>query len=235
MIRIAFHLVYLLDCLRPSSRAVTDGSYVPVGMLSLALVLHVSWFRGGLNGYIKRQKLSRKGRKIRSSEVTEEEEEMVELLNDPIVDTAATFDPTIPSNTLPSTPPLLAARATADDDDSPLLTPFTPGTTPMTLRDSYLFTSLPTNLQSLTIPTFPTLPTVSIPSIPSLSDLTANLPLAAREFGFKEAVKNRWEEGRGRLGELRMAGGGAMGMLRRRAGGAEVPSTADQGRVAPVH
>ena len=54
VIRLAFHLGYLVDCLRPSTRATMDGSWVPTGVMSLAFILHASWFHGGVKGYLKR-------------------------------------------------------------------------------------------------------------------------------------------------------------------------------------
>lgn len=84
---------------------------------------------------------------------------------------------------------------TGTPDDSPLVTPYTPSVTPMSLRDSYL----------------PTLgiPTLSLPALPSF-------PTTDRNFGFKDAVKSRWEERRVVLGGVNLnLQQGAMNLRRR--------------------
>ena len=150
-------------------------------MLALAGILHVSWFRGGVSGYIKRQRATKQGR---VAEKTTDE---------PLVDAAVKVDPTVLS-TLPS--PMLTA---ATPDDSPLITPYTPSQTPMSLRDSYIF-------PTITMPTMPNLPTMSIPTIPTLSDISAAFPKSLHadnlNFGFKDAVRTRWDEGRGKFAGL---------------------------------
>lgn len=205
-------------------------------MLSLALVLHASWFQGGLTGYLKRRRgaLRKKGVKAVQEEVALEKEnheagETSVLIsnydadNDPINDVpslvpvSSAAKSIAPSGLLaPSTPP-----AALTPDDSPLVTPYTPSQTPLTLRDSYIF-NVSVQLPNITIPTLPNLPTVSIPSIPSLSDFAAVLPLLPvrpdLNFGFKDAVKNRWEEQRGRFTGMGIGRGGSMMALRRRGG-----------------
>ncbi|ORY28305.1 hypothetical protein BCR39DRAFT_535393 [Naematelia encephala] len=179
LLRILFHAILLIDCARPSSRLITDDSWMPTILLALSGALHVSWFRGGLNGYLKRRATDKSKSKSKAKR-----------LDEPLVDTAIAFDPTVLDSTLPlpGTP-----------EDSPLVTPYTPSQTPMTLRDSYIFTNLPA------LPAIPAI--ISLPTIPPLSELTA--------AGFKDAVRNRWEEQRGRFTR-----GGALGGLglRRRKG-----------------
>jgi hypothetical protein len=187
LVRIAFHAVLLIDSLRPSSRAITDGSWVPAILLGLAFILHASWFRGGLHGYLKRRRAPEKGSLEDSKSV-----------NESCVDAAIRLDPTILANTLPS------ETVPATPEDSPLVTPYTPSQTPICLRDSYIFPNLP----NITIPTMPNLPTVSIPNIPTLYDLTAAFPTQNINFGFKDAVKSRWDEQRERLGAMGNRGRG---------------------------
>jgi hypothetical protein len=96
-------------------------------------------------------------------------------------------------------------------EDSPLLTPRTPSITPFSLRDSYLSTlAIPNlSLSSLPIPSFPT---------------------TERNFGFKDAVKSRWEEQRVALGEVNLnLQAGAMNLRRRF--GREVVSQGTSGNV----
>lgn len=186
MIRIAYNAVFLADCLRPSSIAITDGSWVPSTMLFLAGALHVSWFRGGVLGYLKRR------RAYGGKSVTQPAPP--KTVGEPVVDAAATLDPSIPSTTLPSTP-----------EDSPLVTPRTPSITPMSLRDSYLPT--------LAIPSLP-LPKVAVPSLPYLSDLNITLPTRDINFGFKDAVKQHWGDRRTALEGIGLNLGG-LGLRRR--------------------
>ena len=195
-LRIVFHAVLLLDCVRPSSRAVTDGSYIPSLMLATAGALHALWFHGGVRGYLKRQRALTKG--VATEKKT---------IDEPVIDTAITADPTL-WETLPS-----ASSGEFTPEDSPLITPYTPSQTPMTLRDSYLF-------PNISIPTMPNLPTVSIPAIPTLSDITAALPKSLNaehlnfafpenlNFGFKDAVKVRWDEQRGKFAGIGNRGRG---------------------------
>lgn len=96
----------------------------------------------------------------------------------------------------PSTPALTALSpdlGPLTPDESPLVTPHTPSQPAIYVRDG-LF-------PNITIPTMPNLP---IPNIPKLSDMAAAIPQAKESlnslnFGFKEAVKERWEEQRVRL------------------------------------
>lgn len=66
--RIIFNSVLLIDALRPSSRALTEGSWVPATILGLALVLHASWMRGGVVGYLKRRSKARAAAKQLAAE-----------------------------------------------------------------------------------------------------------------------------------------------------------------------
>ncbi|OCF71661.1 hypothetical protein I204_07721 [Kwoniella mangroviensis CBS 8886] len=101
--RILFHSIYLIDCARPSSRAFMGNSWVPTIMLGLALMMHLSWFKGGVTGYIKRQKKSSHKRTIMVDE-------------DPIIEMVSTVDSTISSDVLPSS---------STPYESPLVTPHT--------------------------------------------------------------------------------------------------------------
>jgi len=173
LIRILYNAVLLIDCLRPSSRAVVGGSWVPAASLFMAGSLHVSWFNGGVIGYIKRQKTHARSK-------TE------------VIDTGEGSIPIDSPNLAPDTP-----------EDSPLLTPCTPSITPLSLRDSYL-------------------PALAIPSI-SLSSLPIpSFPTTERNFGFKDAVKSRWEERRMALGDINLnLQAGAMSLRRRFGSGPE--------------
>jgi len=173
VIRLAFHLGYLIDCLRPSTRTTMDGSWVPTGVMSLAFVLHASWFHGGVKGYAKR---ARKATETPAADTTTEAN--------------ATADADA-AESVPGTP-----------EDSPLVTPHTP-------RSSAIL-SLPALAAIPQLPNLAQIPTVSIPSF---SELTAALQsrehLAAE---FKHAVKNRWEEQRGRFTEMRRGAGEGMNL-----------------------
>jgi len=139
----------------------------------MAGCLHVSWFHGGVIGYIKRQKTHARSK-------TE------------VIDTGEGSIPIDSPNLAPDTP-----------EDSPLLTPRTPSITPLSLRDSYL-------------------PTLVIPNI-SLSSLPLpSFPTTERNFGFKDAVKSRWEERKVVLGEVNLnLQAGAMSLRRRFGSGQE--------------
>lgn len=191
VLRIAFHTVYLADCMRPSSRLVTNDSWLPSILIALAGVLHVAWFHGGLNGYLKRKRSAKK-------------QSLVETLDQPI-DTLVKVDPTI-LEALPTTP------EAQTPDDSPLVTPHTPSIAPMSLRDSYLF-------PNITMPTMPNLPTMSIPAISSMSiptiltfsDMAAAFPKSLNTEhlgGFKHAVRLRWDEQRGMFAGMSPRGRG---------------------------
>ena len=207
--RILFHAIRLVDTARPSNRAVMGDTWLPTNLLFLAGVLHVSWFRGGLSGYLKRQRAAEKGRMADKS------------FDEPILDSAIQVDPSIASH-IPSTTPALGTP-----EDSPLITPYTPSQTPMSLRDSYLF-------PGISIPTLSDLPTVSIPTF---SDITAALPKSLNKenlnFGFRQAVKTRWEEqremfvGMGARGRGMGLNLGGMSLRRRGAG-----STMAEGEVS---
>jgi hypothetical protein len=158
-----YNAVLFIDCLRPSSRAVVGESWVPAASLFLAGCLHVSWFQGGVAGYLKRQS--------KQSKIKEEPVEVLTNLNPPEISPAGT------------------------PDESPLVTPYTPSITPMSLRDSYL-------------PTL-AIPSLSLPALPSF-------PTTDRNFGFKDAVKSRWEERRVVLGGVNLnLQQGAMNLRRR--------------------
>jgi hypothetical protein len=173
------------------------NSWVPPIMLAVAGALHVMWFNGGVKGYLKRQRASRKAAKE------------TKAIQQP---TQASLTDVLPESIEPKPSPNAITP-----QDSPLVTPYTPGTTPMTLRDSYLFPNL-SNLPNVSIPTIP-----SIPSIPTFADFTAALPKSLApenmNFGFKDAVKNRWEEQRGRFEQVRGRGMGltlgGLGLRRR--------------------
>ncbi|KAK4687042.1 hypothetical protein P7C73_g3077, partial [Tremellales sp. Uapishka_1] len=184
--RIAFHAFLLAHCALPSSRAITDGSWVPTAMLALAGVLHVGWFRGGVIGYLKRQR--RSASKAAPKPTSELKEDSMAL------------------------PPLV------DDDteESPIVTPYTPSQTPMSLRDTYF--PIPT----ISIPTMPNLPTVSIPSLPF------NIP---NGDGFKDAVRGRWEELEEKGGSFMRDRGRDLenlGLKKRRVGKAEIRIAGDE-------
>lgn len=169
---------------------------MPGVTLSLALILHVSWFRGGLHGYLKRQRAAAKSQsQSRKSEAVTTSASKArtgeQIMDDALIDSATKIDETIPANTLPPAP---STSNLGTPEDSPLVTPYTPSHTPFSLRDSYVFPNLP-----ITMPTMPHLPTVSIPAL-SLSDMS----------GFKDAVRSRWEEQRGMFAAVR--GGRGMGL-----------------------
>lgn len=189
-IRILFHLGFLLDTIRPSSRAMMGGTWAPVIMLSLALILHVSWFKGGSMGYIKRQKASRKIKALNDREKSSLPSHRDRLQ--------------VPGHDVDTTPELVPT--TLSPEDSPLTTPYTPGTTPMTLRDSYIIPTL--TLPKLSqLPQFPPLP-AAISNMPMFQDFSERV----KEMGvgeFRDAVKTRWEENRERfsLGAMGLRGG----------------------------
>jgi hypothetical protein len=164
LIRILYNAVLLIDSLRPASRAIVGGSWVPAASLFLAGCLHVSWFQGGVAGYLKRHRKQNTMVKQDPANVPKELD---------------------PSEISPAGTP----------DDSPLVTPYTPSITPMSLRDSYL-------------PTL-AIPSLSLPALPSF-------PTTDRNFGFKDAVKSRWEERRVVLGGVNLnLQQGAMNLRRR--------------------
>ena len=197
-------------------------------MLSLAGLLHVAWFRGGVSGHIKRHRAAKKSR-VNDA-----------VLSEPILSAAVKLDPSVVT-TLPS-----ATYDSGTPDYSPLLTPYTPSQTPMTLRDAYLFPSISMpnipNLPNMSIPAIPSLS--AMPNIPSLSEFTAALPMSLNtehlNFGFKDAVKLRWEEQRGRFAGVSSTGRGmvlnlgGLGLTRRGAAEAGEAGTAKQSKLTPT-
>ncbi|TXT10366.1 uncharacterized protein COLE_04300 [Cutaneotrichosporon oleaginosum] len=193
--RILFNTWLLADCARPTSRAVTEGSWIPTVILGLALTLHASWMQGGVRGYLRRRSKAAKAAKEVEAAWVAVPEQKTPLL----APTTPALEATTPSLN-PVTP-----------DESPLVTPHTPGQPVTMIRDNFF--------PNITIPTMPNLP---IPAIPTLSDMAAALPQAKAnlnqlQFGFAEAVNRRWEEHREKLA----ARGGALAargeaLLRRR-------------------
>lgn len=158
-------------------------------MLFLAGVLHISWFRGGLAGYLKRQRTAtaNKSDRLVSDKPSEKPSET-------LADAVTRIDPTVTSTPLLSTP-----------EDSPLVTPRTPSITPFSLRDAYLPTLAIPNLQ---------LPKVAVPTLPNFADLTIGLPTRDLNLGFKVAVKHHWEDRKAALGGMGLNLGG-LGLRRR--------------------
>lgn len=66
--RIIFNTALLGDALRPSSRRLMEGSWVPAIILGLALTLHASWMHGGVKGYLKRRSKARAAAKAAKEE-----------------------------------------------------------------------------------------------------------------------------------------------------------------------
>ncbi|WVW82882.1 hypothetical protein I302_104894 [Kwoniella bestiolae CBS 10118] len=136
--RILFHIIYLVDCARPSSRAFMGGSWIPTVMLGLALLMHMTWFRGGVTGYIKRHSASQvKNQKKTQTEVT------VEVEEDPVISMASTMDRHISSDLLPPSAPM-------SPDESPLVTPRTPSQIPFLSTLNIPAISLPTGIIDFT-------------------------------------------------------------------------------------
>ncbi|ORX33755.1 hypothetical protein BD324DRAFT_584583 [Kockovaella imperatae] len=181
IIRIVFNLYFALDCARPSSRVIFDNAWMPTVMLSLALCLHVMWFKGGIVGYLKRQsKTSKSGSTSAVSEIMEN-----------------------PGLSIPATD-----SCPESPEDSPLITPHTIPLTPSASATSQKDNSFFPNLSSLpnlaNIPHLGQLPTVSIPNLPTLAELTTalNNHREHMNFGFKDAVKSRIGEQRERFAGL---------------------------------
>jgi len=62
MTRIAFHVVMFISYLIPYNRAsVTGGSYLPSAILASVFPMHVMWFKGCVQGFIKRNRAARAG------------------------------------------------------------------------------------------------------------------------------------------------------------------------------
>ncbi|WRT67320.1 uncharacterized protein IL334_004290 [Kwoniella shivajii] len=155
-LRIVLHSIILFQCAMPSTRAYMGGSFVPVILLSPALLMHLSWFRGGVIGYMKRNSKSSSQKKATKENVVE----------DPVIQYAASIDQTT-AQLIPPTP-----------DDSPIVTPRTP-------------------IQNPILGGMSNLPTLSVPNIniPSLGEIKSNLTTDKLiPGGFRDAVKNRWEE-----------------------------------------
>ncbi|BEI81556.1 hypothetical protein CcaverHIS002_0207160 [Cutaneotrichosporon cavernicola] len=182
MTRIMFNAWLLADCARSSSRAVTEGSWVPIVVLALAFTLHTSWMHGGVSGYLRRRtKAAKTAKEAEAATIAAAEKTPLLLPMTPAL------DPTTPSLN-PVTP-----------DESPLVTPRTPGLPATLIRDNFF--------PNISIPTMPNLP---IPAIPTLSDMAAALPQAKAnlnqlQFGFADAVNRRWEEQREKLAAHRGA------------------------------
>ena len=217
-IRIAFHLVLFVDCLQPSARHTMDGAWTPLISLALAFAMHASWFHGGVVGYLKRAARAKAAQSKDMATAVESEVDSVSVdrIHHKGMNETNGVDGMYDSD--PGTP-----------DDSPLVTPHTPRALPiLSLPNLPNMPNMP-NLSNLTnLPAMPQLtnlahmPTVSIPSF---SDLTAAINAREQAFGFKEAVKNRWEEQRDRFAEIRRGGGVGLNFsglgLRRRAGQAD--------------
>lgn len=163
--RIIFNLVLCVDTMRPSSRAIMDGSWVPTVMLGAALMLHASWMHGGVKGHLKRRAKARKA----AAATVEEKQAPIELL--------------------PMTPDI----GPLTPDESPLVTPYTPSQPSQFISRDFF--------PNISMPTMANLPVMNIPS---LSGMAAALPQAKANlnnlnFGFKEAMRERWEEQRERF------------------------------------
>ncbi|WWC60918.1 uncharacterized protein I303_103494 [Kwoniella dejecticola CBS 10117] len=173
--RILYHVIYLVDVARPHSRSYMGGSWVPTIMLGLALMMHVSWFKGGLTGYIKRQSKS-KSRSDAKIDLRSKQTSQVEIdtKQDLLIEAVSGYDENIKDGLLPSSP-----------DDSPLVTPRTPSSGPFLHLSNIQIPNLNLNLN------------MNMPTLPSLTELTAALnkeKLVESGQGFKEAVKHRWDE-----------------------------------------
>lgn len=189
VLRIAFNAVLLADAARPSTRRLTEGSWVPTAILALALTLHASWMHAGVVGYMKRRAKVRAAAKQARAQAKADAAEAAALA----LSTAKA--------------PALVASGARTPDESPLVTPYTPAEGERFFSNSAIEQMLP----ALSMPAMPNLP---IPAIPTLSGLADALPQAKANlnqlrFEFKEAVHARLEEQRERLAQR--------GFLRRRA------------------
>lgn len=159
------------------------GNWVPTVMLGSALALHSFWMYGGVTGYIRRRAKAAKAR------ATAKVEKPVEL------------DLSTPASGL------------ATPDESPLVTPHTPGQ-PSLIIPQHLFPNI----------SIPTMANIPIPNIPTLSGMAAALPQAKANlehlsFGLreaKEAMRERWHEQREMWTEQRERLAAAGLRLRRR-------------------
>ena len=183
--RIIFNIVLFIDCARPSSRALTDDSWVPTVMLGAALSLHCTWMHGGVKGYLKRRA---KGRAV-AAKTNPKSSKKVPA---PVAVDKPRLKP-IDDGDLDITTPDMG---TVTPDESPLVTPYTPSQ-PSLIIPQHLFPNI----------SMPTMANLPIPNIPTLSGMAAMLPEAKANlnhlhFGLKEAkeaVRERWEEQRERL------------------------------------
>ncbi|WVQ71788.1 hypothetical protein IAR50_001330 [Cryptococcus sp. DSM 104548] len=158
--RIAYHGTLLFDCLLPSLRkSVLNGSWVPAITLALALVLHVSWFKGGVTGYLRRRELLREGIKPSFSQVSAQK----------VVGGVAPA--AWPESPPPETP-----------EDTPLVTPHsTPSHSPN------IFSALPHS--SIPGQSTSYLPTVAIPAISVISGLSPSELRAAMDNKEERGLK----------------------------------------------
>lgn len=185
--RILLNAAMAADVLRPSTAALIAGAdesalvaWMPFAMLSAAFALHASWMYGGVHGYLKRRAKAARAAAADPAPVPKPKHKPAAL--------------EIPQRDFVPASPLSAA---ATPLDSPLVTPYTPSQPSVTIRDNFF--------PNITMPTMPNLP---IPAIPTLSGMAAALPQAKAQLnqlnlGLAEAVLERWEENRERLGRLR--------------------------------
>ncbi|WWC69267.1 uncharacterized protein I206_103205 [Kwoniella pini CBS 10737] len=110
--RILYHVYLLIDVARLYSRSYMGDSWVPTIMLGLALLMHISWFKGGLSGYVKRQSKIEANVNVNSQ---------MDNKQDLIIDAVSEYDISV-KEVLPITP-----------EDSPLITPRTPSVGPSLL------------------------------------------------------------------------------------------------------
>lgn len=70
MTRIAFHIVMFVSYLIPYNRAsVIGGSYLPSAILAGVFPMHVMWFRGCVQGFVKRHKATHAAREAQIARV----------------------------------------------------------------------------------------------------------------------------------------------------------------------
>ena len=163
-----------------------DGSWVPTVALTLALVLHVSWFQAGVSGYLKRRAKVCSS----SSPIAYDMHGASRYQEEADIDALESHEYKQDNELDPHTP-----------DDSPLVTPRTPGTSPFPLGA----------LSNLSLPS---IPTMQLP--PALTTLASKLPRTAMnvQSGFKNAVRDQWEGQRERFESGSMMT--SLGKLRRR-------------------
>jgi hypothetical protein len=134
LIRLAFHLVYFFDCVRPASRQLMGGAWTPAVMLLLAFAMHASWFHGGVVGYLKRQSKARAE---------------AESLDTPM-SSAALLSGT-PNRRFAS---FGSSSDLSTPDDSPLVTPHTPRTLPILSLPSMPHMPNLSGMPTVSIPSF---------------------------------------------------------------------------------